>query len=193
MHLHMNHMFCFRSHWDGNPFRCRYFVSIDKYDNRSCHPSYEVESANWRALLDFKDVYSQEEYDRHMEFYNSDKNTQPRDAEKEHFLCDMQAQCHNVPFLKPEVEAWLNENVADASEADLDDWYDDQAPKGWCMGTDGYRAKDTFSLGLFFVRKADAKAFAERWSLYGNVLTYCDYFNDIRGELMDGKLVRKEY
>lgn len=70
--------------------------------------------------------------------------------------------------LKPEVLAWLNENVADQK---------------WAVGTDAYNSIDTLSYKVFFQSYRDAQKFIKRWSEFGKPVNYFNYFRDIRRKL----------
>lgn len=188
MHFHQNHMWCSKSHWDGKTFSTRYMITIDKYDGRSQFPSYEIEDEDWGRLLDFKDVWVQEEYDKWMAHFNSDQYTREITNNSQKRIAESAATKRDVPFLKQEVIDWLNENVADDPNPYK------QVAKGWCMGNDAYRGGGSgMDFALFFYRRSDAMAFVKRWSVHGKCTTYFDYFKEIRKELIDGKLVRIKY
>lgn len=78
----------------------------------------------------------------------------------------------SVISLKPEVLAWLEENVKNRE--------DEEQPKGWCIGSPEYIAIDTLGFAIFFHRQTDARAFAKKWAKHGTFDSYFDYFNDIR-------------
>lgn len=185
MHYHQNHMWCSQSHWDGKSFRTSYMISIDSYDGRRQFPSHEVE--DWSNLLVFKDVWCQEVYDESMARFSSGDYNGKITPDQYEVFASVHATKHSVPFLKQEVIDWLNENVADDAKPD------DQPANGWCMGNDDYRSSGSSSLGLWFYRRRDALAFVKRWSVHKKCTTYFDYFNEIRKELIDGKLVKIEY
>ena len=191
MHLHINHMYCTDSNWGGS-FSTRYMLVIERFDNRTIHPEkYTVEHPDWTEgkLLRWDIVRSQRKYNASMSYYDkreaealAESDIYVRDHEYEHGVSELMAECHDVAFLQGEVLDWLHENIADTADG-----------KGWCIGSDEYRCDDMFGLSIWFVRKRDAMKFAKRWSSYGNLTTYFDYFNEVRKELQDGKLVEIDY
>jgi hypothetical protein len=185
MHYHQNHMWCSRSNWDGKHFDTQYMISIDKYERRSAFPSYEILDEDWDNLLEFTaEYFDQGEYEQTLaRLATLDAKL---DKEREELFARSSATKYKIPSLKQEVLDWLNENVADDPKP-----YE-QCAKGWCMGNEYYRANDSAQLSLFFYRRRDAMAFVKRWSVHKQPTTYLDYFKDIRKELIDGKLRRKQ-
>lgn len=79
--------------------------------------------------------------------------------------------------LKPEVLAWLNENVAD---------------QRWAIGTDAYNSQDSLCFNVFFQSYRDAQKFIKRWSEFGKPVNYFNYFRNIRRKLDTNSMTLKK-
>lgn len=89
---------------------------------------------------------------------------------------------YNRPVVnfKPEVLAWLEENVKDRPS---NKYFPDGHTKGWCIGSTEYRSTFSGSLSVFFHRRKDAMAFIRRWSKWKKPVMYTQYFSDVRKKL----------
>lgn len=90
----------------------------------------------------------------------------------------------DLPNLKPWIIEWLNQ-LPDIAR----DYFENETLKPWCIGNDDYRSRDGLVFHIFFQRRKDAMAFIKKFSVYKKPTTYCNYFNDDRRKLVDGKLV----
>lgn len=153
-----NHCWCSNSHWNGEHFDCKIIVSFKSYDDYS--------KEDWDIIMAKKEVYSDVEYQRNKDIF-ADSGYTP---EKLETMCKMMA-AKKIPMLKPEVMAWLNENVLD----------DKHGNKMWCVGSDEYTFNDSCSsYCVFFQRTRDAMKFIKTWSKWKKPVYYTQYFTDVR-------------
>lgn len=166
MRYYSNHVYCTKSHRGGS-YRSRHMVSIEEYlgDTDDIDP-------DWLTLIQMDDVV--------------DTEKQARDALRG-FNFPSEDYVTSCPSLKPEVIAWINENIKPPnSPVDLknDQW-------GWAMGNDSYRIGASINLNLWFYRRSDAMAFIRKWSVHKKPTSYFNYFSGYRWTLgADGKIIK---
>jgi hypothetical protein len=147
-------------------------VSIEKYINDSEDVGKHGINPDWIALIDVIDQIDTEKYERYK--------ARGKDYPPKEFV----AEC---PTLKPEVLAWLHENIKPPkSPADLkeDQW-------GWAMGNPSYRIRGMIGLNLWFYRRSDAMAFIRTWSVYKKPTSYFNYFSGYRWTLGKNGKIKK--
>jgi hypothetical protein len=88
----------------------------------------------------------------------------------------------NPMRLRPDVLAWLHNNVKPRKGWDQ--------PQGWAIGNDEYNSRDGISFSIFFHRQTDAMKFIRTWSIYKKPVSFLNYFEAYRRELINGKLVK---
>ena len=166
-------------------FDATYMVSVEKwpdYDVTVPHNKQTI-SSDWLAVIAEVEYMSQVEYDRYVEIFSSMAKKDPAVNFTEDQIRSMSMR--STPEPRPEVMAWLHENVADVRDADQ--------PQGWCIGNHAYRSRGgAGELTFWFRRRRDAMAFIRRWSVHGKPTTYLNYFKDDYRELRDGKLTKVE-
>lgn len=163
MHFHQNHCWCSRSHWDGKMFDCRYMVSID---------SRRMDDYKGPREEDFKNLTYEESTTVKREVLDK--------------IIEVPRYTINI---KPEVLAWLEENVEDMKGKD---YSNEENKKGWCIGDKEYRSHDHLAITVFFRRRRDAMKFIKTWSTHKKPTTYLNYFKSDRRKLVDGRLVKWE-
>lgn len=165
MKLLINHVWCNESNWNETMYSSRYALTIERVGKGKSY--YDEPENDWTNLVE-EDVpfFSQTAYDQWKDKYPEPEAR--RYAQKE------------TNLLKQEVIDWLNSNVADRP---LERGQVGESVKGWCMGSDSYRERESIQITLWFHREGDAKAFVKHWSSYKDFTVYFNYFKDIRKEL----------
>lgn len=158
MNYLQNHIWCSDSIW-GGVYDCRHLVSIS---------SYEEDGEDWPKIIDdeAERFFDERKYNTYVKV---SKELYPDDeVKKEHFY-------DYAPNLKPHVLKWLEDNVKDRKDPDCE--------KGWCIGSNSFRAANPIELTVFFHRRNDALAFVRKFSKYKKPVNYCQYFADDRKKL----------
>jgi hypothetical protein len=165
MHVYTNHCWCSDSNWGGS-YDCRIILSIHRIGRGKGY--YDTPEEDWTNLTEEFEGFD------HLEFEAFKKACPDTDVEQLRRMCVK-------PFarrLKPEVLQWLHDNVPDKKGH-----VDKENPKGWCVGSEGYMARDSLKVSIFFYRRSDALNFIRTWSKYKKPVSYFNYFKDTRQEL----------
>lgn len=165
MRLLINHVWCNESNWDDTMYSCRHALTIERVGKGKSY--YDEPETDWTNLVE-EDVkfFSQKAFDEWKDKYPEDQAR--RYASKE------------TNRLNEEVINWLNANVEDRP---LGRGQEGESTKGWCMGSDAYRERESIQITLWFHREEDVKKFVKQWSSYKEFTLYFNYFKDIRKEL----------
>ena len=146
MHHHINHCWCSSAEHNGETYDAPNMVSINKLE--------ELDKAEWDNLIDTNGVVSEE-------------SVRIAEMMQEKYP-DYKPHASDCPTLKPEILAWLDENIKPQKNGE----------PGWAMGDDQYRVIQTYELTLWFQRRNDAKKFIKTWSKFKKATSYFDYFKD---------------
>lgn len=150
-----NHCWCSSSHWDGEVYYCQVIVSLDSYSDHTVD--------DWNSIMTTEEVHDSDMY-KSMVMLFEDLGKPLEDLHKDMFIKD-------VPIPKPEVLDWLTENVPDRPDG----------TKGWCIGSEDYRAGDSCcSFSFFFQLRTDAMKFIKEFSKWKKPVRYTQYFTDVR-------------
>lgn len=170
MHLYMNHCWCSDSNW-GGVYDCRHILTIQRIGRGKDHDTPEED---WTNLTEEFEFFDEKEYMRWKKNWDDGAGKESKHKWSDEDIREFSTK--TARRLKPEVIAWLNENVEDRDEKEGN-------PKGWCIGSDNYLALDTIKINLFFHRKSDALTFIREWSKYKKPVSFFNYFRDVRQEL----------
>lgn len=163
MKLYTGIYFCTESNWDSVYYQSRYHLSIEDDENVTTE----------------EELFIKSEYESNKKYFGDlSEERQIRVATKD------------VMTLKPEVIQWLEENVADRPKSH--DEYD-ECPKGWCIGSESYRAGDSgHEISLWFHRKKDVNKFIKVWSKEGLPIFTYNQDTYVKQVLVDGRLVNED-
>jgi hypothetical protein len=184
MHFHQNHGFCQASHWDNEWYNSRYVVVMDMHDGNYDHtvpPDEQLISPDWKAMISINKVIDQDRLYFDKKFYSKKKHAGKfTDQQLEEMAMT------DCPTPNAAVTDWLTANVALETAKRTNG-----NGKGWAMGNDRYRTRQSYGqLTFWFYRRSDAMKFIKEWSVHKQPTSYCNYFKDDRRKLIDGKLTK---
>lgn len=159
MFFFKNHISCRDDKYTKNGnYDCSYSVSIDddQFDKQN-----NFDSEDLKKITITKEFINEIEIKKIKE-RNKNKKIQISDE-------DIISSCtYEILILLPEVEKWLNDNIADRKGYSIN--------KGWYVASFQYRINDENEIVIYFHRKNDAMNFIKKFSKYKNPTIYYDYF-----------------
>lgn len=179
MTYHSNHSWCSESIWGGECFDGEVIVSIEKFISNvfTRDNNLRIENVDFDRLTYKKKILKEEDLNFRIEYMKKEAEKKGKAFNEEKIIEEESRWCmRDVICLNQEVIDWLEDNIDDMIWAKDDDCTADK--KGWAIGTDQYNINDHSRTNIFFARQKDALKFIRHWSVFGDPVSYFDYFHD---------------